>query len=208
MEQKFWVERWQEGRIGFHQQAVNPWLERYWQMLQIEPGKRVLVPMCGKSLDMRWLRQQGYLVRGLELSDIACRDFFLDAGQEIVPVTLDNYHRREREGIELLCGDLFELPDDCFADVAAVYDRAALIALPESMRPDYATLLRRVLERGTEVLLISLEHDRPKGPPFTVTEAEVRHLFEPQFTVLRVDEGVPANPRGNEREVVYRLIRQ
>lgn len=124
MEHDFWHQRWQEGRIGFHQHQVNDWLKRYWPKLQLAPGARVLVPLCGKSLDMLWLREQGHEVLGVELSDIACRDFFLEQGVEVTPIAVDNYHRRERDGITLLTADLFELPWEVFRGVGAVYDRA------------------------------------------------------------------------------------
>ena len=147
MEKAFWHQRWQEGRIGFHQDQVNVWLERFWDRLRVAPDTRVLVPLCGKSVDMLWLREQGLEVLGIDLSDIACRDFFHDQGIDVAPVTIDNYHRRERDGIVLITADMFELPWEVFRGVGAVYDRAALIALPPAMRKRYAERLVQRCER-------------------------------------------------------------
>lgn len=209
MEKSFWHERWEKGQIGFHQEMFNPWLQRYWSHLRLPEGSRVLVPLCGKSMDMLWLREQGFEVLGIELSDIACRDFFVEQGVEAVPVTIDNYHRRERDGIVLLCADLFELPWEVFEGVAGVYDRAALIALPPPMRHRYAERLAQRLESGTEMLLVTLEYEGESGPPFAVYENEVRRLFEPAFVVERIDDGKPERERWKgEREVVYHLRRQ
>ena len=207
MEKNFWHQRWQEGRIGFHQADINAYLTQYWSYLDISEGAQILVPLCGKSRDMLWLREQGYAVLGVELSDIACRDFFLEAGEEVEAVTLGNYHRRERDGITLLCADLFELPWELFKPVKAVYDRAALIALPEEMRQRYAERMAQRLQSGVKVLLISLEHNLQSGTPFSVPEVDVRALFEPAFTVERLDSWDEPDERGC-REVVYCLTRQ
>lgn len=209
MEHAFWHRRWQEGRIGFHQGEINPWLRQYWSKLVKEPGAKVLVPLCGKSQDMLWLREQGHEVLGIELSDIAGRDFFHDQGVEVEAITIDNYHRRERDGIVLLTADLFELPWEVFRGIGAVYDRAALIALPPAMRRRYAERLVQRIESGVEVLLVTLEFAGDSGPPFAVFENEVRDLFEPGFTVIKLAVGDPVETyRGSQRETVYLLHRQ
>ncbi len=209
MEKNFWHERWESGRLGFHQKALNPWLAQYWRELTVAKDAQVLVPLCGKSGDMIWLRDQGHKVVGIELSDIACRDFFIEQGIQTMPITQDGYHHRQYEGVRLLCSDIFDLPWSVFQSIGAVYDRAALIALPCQMRKRYAQLLALRLSPGVEVLLVSLEFQGDGGPPFAVFESEVRRLFEPAFTVQRLDAAEMENPRHpGEREVVYHLTRQ
>ncbi|WP_432696828.1 thiopurine S-methyltransferase [Marinobacterium sp. YM272] len=210
MEHDFWHQRWQENRIGFHQAEINPWLQKYWSKLRFEPGCRVLVPLCGKSKDMLWLREQGHEVLGVELSDIACRDFFYEQGLDVAAVTVDTYHRRERDGIVLLTADLFALPWESFRGVGAVYDRAALIALPPEMRRRYAERLAQRIASGVEMLLVSLEFGGDAGPPFAVPENEIRELFEPAFTVIRLADAEAEKSRSGEtvREVAYLLHRQ
>jgi len=205
MEHAFWHQRWQEGRIGFHQGDINPWLRRYWSALDLHADARVLVPLCGKSSDMLWLREQGHEVVGVELSDLACRDFFIEHGAQVTPVAVPEGHTRERDGIRLWCADFLELGREHWGEVAAVYDRAALIALPPAMRRAYASHLREQLASGVEMLLVTLEFTGSEGPPFAVPEAEVRKLFEPGFTLQRLDQA-EAGP--GRREVVYHLRRQ
>ena len=72
MEPDFWLERWSEGRIGFHLPRVNPHLERHHDVLS--PRCRVLVPLAGKTLDLWWLREQGHEVTAVELLGDATRD--------------------------------------------------------------------------------------------------------------------------------------
>lgn len=205
MEHAFWHARWQAGRIGFHQSDINPWLLQYWSRLGLCRESRVLVPLCGKSSDMLWLREQGHSVVGVELSDLACRDFFVEHGTQVTPVAVPEGHTRERDGIRLWCADFFALGSGHWGRVAAVYDRAALIALPQAMRRTYAAHLCEQLASGVEMLLVTLEFAGSEGPPFSVPEIEVRQLFEPAFTVVRIDQAEVGEER---REVVYHLTRQ
>ncbi len=65
MDKQFWIEKWHANEIGFHQEDVNPYLQTWWDKLQINPGGTVFVPLCGKSRDMLWLLKQGYKVIGI-----------------------------------------------------------------------------------------------------------------------------------------------
>ena len=97
MDAAFWLQRWQEGQIGFHRSDVMPLLEKHWPSLQLPAGSRVLVPLCGKSLDMHWLAAQGHRVLGVELSPLAVTQFFEEAG--LTPVrTTSPYGEHFRAG--------------------------------------------------------------------------------------------------------------
>jgi thiopurine S-methyltransferase len=65
------------------------------------------------------------------------------------------------------------------ADCSALYDRAALIALPAEMRERYAAHLKRILPKESHGLVITLDYDQAQmsGPPFAVLDDEVRRLF-------------------------------
>ena len=67
-----WVERWQEGRTGWHEPDGNDSLKKYWRAA----GRRVLVPLCGKTPDLAWLARLGNEVVGIELAEIAVETFF------------------------------------------------------------------------------------------------------------------------------------
>lgn len=206
MHSDFWHDRWREGRIGFHLQETNPLLQRGWPALNSRSRGRVLVPLCGKTLDMIWLREQGHEVLGVELSDLACQAFFDE--QRIVADTHDEegFSVRSYEGLELYCGDLFALPQRCYDSVAWVYDRAALVAFPPEMRKKYVQTLLEKLPAGVSILLITLEFDEVQGPPFSVSEREVRALYEPRYEIetLFVAPG-EGNGGRLETETVYVL---
>lgn len=185
MDSEFWLRRWHEGRIGFHQDRVMPLLEKHWDALSLPAASRVLVPLAGKSLDMIWLAARGHRVLGVELSALAVSQFF--AEHDLHPQSHDSrYGGHHVAGtIELICGDVFALDAEVLADCAGVYDRAALIALPPTSRHRYVTELYARLPVGSRGLLITLEYpqEQMQGPPFSVDEPEVQRLYGPCWSV-------------------------
>jgi thiopurine S-methyltransferase len=179
MQSDFWITRWERGETGFHQDEVNPWLREHWPRLQMPTNGRVFVPLCGKSLDMWWLRQQGFGVLGVELSLQAVESFFAGAGITPSRTREEALERFESGDVTLLCGDFFALQPQHVAGCSAIYDRASLIALPPAMRQDYAAHLFKLFPQGVRILLITLDYDQHEmdGPPFAVSDAEVRALY-------------------------------
>jgi len=78
MDAKFWLQRWREGQIGWHQAEVDLQLERLWAELELAPAGRVLVSLCGKSGGLAWLAGQGVL--GVEISPPTVETFFGEQG--------------------------------------------------------------------------------------------------------------------------------
>jgi len=185
MKSDFWHERWQSKQIGFHQQEINPYLLRYWPELEVPLGSRVFVPLCGKSQDMLWLRQQGYMVVGIELSEIAVREFFDENALTYKLRQVNGLDCFEADGITLFCGDFFSLDAQSLGPVDAVYDRAALIALPVAMRAAYAVHLTKLMPARAKTLLVAFEYPQyqMEGPPFSVEEPEVLSLFNPDYSI-------------------------
>ena len=179
MQPDFWHERWQQGQTGFHQDRPTPLLERHWAEVFAPKGSRVLVPLCGKSLDLLWLAERGHRVLGVELSPIAVQQFFTEHRMTpTIHVTPNGTHYRAG-AIEIVCGDAFELEASLLEACAAVYDRAALIALPPDLRRRYAERIHARLPSGCRGLLVTLEYPpgEKQGPPFSVDATEVDALF-------------------------------
>ena len=217
MEPNFWHERWASNRTGFHQDSVNPHLERHWHSLGLLPGSRILVPLCGKSLDMIWLHEQGHRVVGIELSQLAVAAFFSEHGLTPAIRQGHGYSCWSAEGIDLYCGDFFKLPAAELGRIDGCFDRAALVALPEEMRARYAEALLELLPSLAPVLLVTLEYNPAEmdGPPFSVSQHEVRQLFGAQCRIERLhsDDALGKNAALQERglgalrEDCYRLVR-
>jgi thiopurine S-methyltransferase len=188
MKSEFWLERWQRGEIGFHQPQFNNYLTEYWQLLGLAGSETVFVPLCGKSLDLLWLRQQGHTVVGIELSDQAVLAFWEENALECLYQPAGAFINFQGDGISLLVGDYFQLTQETLKGVTAVFDRAALIALPPEMRPVYVEQMAQLLPSGAQVLLMTMEYPQHEmaGPPFSVAEAEVIALYSPHFEVQQL----------------------
>lgn len=215
MHHDFWHERWHKGDIGFHQNEVNPNLLKYWDALEVPDTNTAFVPLCGKSADMIWLRRRGHQVVGVELSMIAVQSFFAENGATPHASVQGEFECLENDGIRLWCGDYFALRAEDMADVGAVYDRAAFVALPPEMRRRYAVQMERILPPGTLMLLVVMDYPQQEmsGPPFAVTLDEVRELFTgaTDIEVLQSRDVLDENPRFKQhgltqmREYVLRL---
>lgn len=190
MEPKFWQERWARNQIGFHLPEVNPYLQRHWPQLGLADGAKVLVPLCGKSLDLVWLASQGYHVMGVELSEQAVETFFNEQGLAPQISRRGDFKVYQTSLIEVWCGDIFDLDARAVADCSGLYDRAALIALPPLMRAQYAERLNALLGRGAKGLLVTLDYDQVQkaGPPFAVSDEEVCVLLGGHWALDRLEE--------------------
>ena len=185
MQADFWHQRWQAGEIGFHKHEYNAHMTRFIDLLGIEQGDHVLVPLCGKSLDMIWLREQKFQVIGIEISPIAVADFFSENKIEHEIIEHDWGQVYQSDGIRILCADFFDIASADLPHIDGIYDRASLIALPKAMRPAYAKHLAGLIPDTIRSLLITLDYPQQEmdGPPFSVSEADVKQLFSDQFII-------------------------
>ncbi|EAS40416.1 thiopurine S-methyltransferase [Photobacterium profundum] len=195
MDAEFWHSRWAENRIGFHLDDTNPVLTQYWPMLKATRDDRVLVPMCGKSVDLVWLAQKHNNVIGIELSDIAVRSFFAEHLYTPMVTSIGHESVYAFDEITIHCGDYFSVRID---PVDVVYDRAALIAMPKNMREMYVERLLSLVKKGGRILLVTLDYPQEQlnGPPFSVMSDEVHRLFDGcNITLLARDEKDETHPR-------------
>ncbi|MGM0783646.1 MAG: thiopurine S-methyltransferase [Pseudomonadota bacterium] len=204
-----WLERWREGRIGFHRDGTHPALLRHWPLLGARPGTKVLVPLCGKSLDMRWLARHDHPVLGIELAEEAIEQFVAEGNGAVSRYRQEPFAICRQGSVELWCGDFFHFHIEQAAEIGAFYDRAALIALPAATRQRYAFHLAQLIPPGAPGLLISLTRapGDTGGPPYSTDAAEVRALFEPNFRVTHLEDGEP-EPGSGFRESVWALVRR
>ena len=178
MEASFWHNKWAANEIGFHESAPNPLLLQYVDALALAEASRLFLPLCGKSLDIHWLLSQGYRVAGAELSETAIRQLFEELGMQPSISTVGSLQLFSGKNIDIFVGDIFDLSAETLGPVDAVYDRAALVALPEETRPRYASHLLEISGQAAQ-LLICFEYDQHLhvGPPFSISDAEVRQQY-------------------------------
>ena len=200
-----WLERWQEGRIGWHETDGNRSLKRHWR----GDGLRVLVPLCGKSVDMLWLAEQGNEVTGVEVSDIAAREFFSDNNLRCERSADGTRYAAKDLPVTIVCVDYLAFDDTGFD---AHYDRGALVALPADRRARYAAHTTARLSANPVQFVITLEYDqaRADGPPYSVTADEVLSYWPALCRVDAYDDIANAPPKFRDAglaemtEVVWR----
>ncbi len=178
-----WHNRWENNKIGWHADQINRQLVEYFSELNLINGDKIFVPLCGKSLDMIYLLQRGLKVIGVELSEIAVKQFFSENELEYSVSQADELLLYEGDRIKIFCGDFFSLKESHLVDVKAVYDRAALIALDEGLRPKYINHLNDIISLDVRILLLTLSYPQHQrvGPPFAVSKSEVDSLYSGSF---------------------------
>ncbi|MDV6316333.1 thiopurine S-methyltransferase [Idiomarina sp. HP20-50] len=188
MEAVFWHDRWKNQQIGFHQPNTHELLLKYFSGV-VKPGAKVFVPLCGKSKDMLWLLEKGYRVFGIELSELAVKQFFEENQLTPTVTTRGNFKEYAQDELVIWVGDFFELANSDLADIDAWYDRAAMIALPPEMRQRYVQQLCQQLPQQAKGLLITLQYPDGfrEGPPFSVSEGEVEIGYGQRFSVEQLE---------------------
>ncbi|HCH1425787.1 TPA: thiopurine S-methyltransferase [Vibrio parahaemolyticus] len=182
--------------MGFHLEDVNPLLPAYWHHANPKREDKVLVPLCGKSEDLVWLATKHDSVEGVELSQIAVRSFFAEHFYTPTVTPISGMHELYQfDELSIYTGDFFTAP---VSQADIVYDRAALVALPQDMREEYVARLKQLLNPGGRILLVTLNYPQEEmaGPPFSVPLEEIQQLFAGyKVTCLNVDQADEHHPK-------------
>jgi thiopurine S-methyltransferase len=218
MKKDFWLERWNKEKLGFHEIQANAYLTRYWHELELVSGARVFVPLCGKSVDMIWLQEEGHEVLGVELSEVAVRAFYAEQGMVPSCSSGGKFSCYSANNIKLLCGDFFDVNRLEVGEISAVYDRASMVALPPEQRESYVKHMLNILPDQVQILLVTFTYPQAEmqGPPFSVTSEEVLRVYAQDMNIRLLAEFdvLAENPRFRTRglsrlyESVYLLQRK
>lgn len=204
-----WRQCWRDGDTAFHQAAINPLLQRHWPSLALPTGCAVFVPLCGRSRDMHWLAAQGHAVIGVELSPLAVRDYFRKQRQTPKRTSLGALTLWQHGKTRIYCGDFFDLRAEHLGDIRAVYDRAALTALPETLRAEYVRHLRTLLPDDAPIFLLTAEDPEEEAGTPQVSQ-EIIDLYAAHFTIELADvecgpDAGTQGPGGDADIVEHRL---
>jgi thiopurine S-methyltransferase len=184
MDEQFWHKKWESKDIAFHAATPNPLLLSYFDQLGLANNARVFLPLCGKTLDIGWLLNQGYRVAGAELSTVAVEELFSELGLTPMRSELGAVQRYQAHHLDIFVGDIFALNSELLGPVDAIYDRAALVALPDTLRAAYTTLLKEITHTAPQ-LLINYDYDQTAqaGPPFSISDAELASHYQAAYHV-------------------------
>ena len=179
-----WKQAWETNNIGFHKSKPHPQLVKYFRELNLIPGSRVFLPLCGKTLDIAWLLSKGVQVSGVEISQLAIEQLFQELGNEPKITRYGKFSCYNGNNVSIYMGDVFDLTRDVLGEVDAIYDRAALVALPEELRIKYTQHLIEITDTAPQ-LVITFEYDQSlkSGPPFSVDADELNQHFREIYTL-------------------------
>jgi thiopurine S-methyltransferase len=189
MEPDFWLQKWQDKEIAFHQVAGNPLLVKNFNALLLAPGSRVFLPLCGKTGDIAWLLANGYRVVGAELSEIAVTELFQELGIAPKISAAGKLKHYAADKIDIFVGDIFDLAATELGTIDAIYDRAALVALPAAMRPAYTRHLMNISHR-VQQLVICFDYEQASlaGPPFAINANEMQQHYAGAYQLRCIDK--------------------
>jgi thiopurine S-methyltransferase len=183
-ENNLWLERWKNREIGFNQNEVNPFMVQYFERLNLVQRSKVLVPLCGKTIDISWLLAEGYGVVGIELSETAVMELFEEL--EVVPRVsiLDELTLYSAENLNVFVGDIFKVTAELVGKIDAIYDRAAIVALTKGLRVEYTEHLRAMTNKAPQ-LLLCFEYDQSlmNRTPYSVEEVEVKGHYAEHYEI-------------------------
>lgn len=195
MTKDFWQERWEKDEIAFHMNEVNPMLIKHFSALELKRQKRIFIPLCGKTLDIKWLLEKDYEIVGVELNEDAIKSLFLELDLDFTVTNIEHFQVYRASNIKIFIGDFFKLSRDVLGDIDYIYDRAALVALPKNMRSLYSQHLLNITKKASQ-LLISYEYNQNimKGPPFSVDLQEIDEYYKSSYTIRLLDnnENIPS----------------
>ncbi len=203
VDNQHWLDRWEQNRIGFHEESVNRHLQKYLPRFGLPAGAGIFLPLCGKAHDIRWIAEQGYEVIGIDISQIAVEAFFEENELEYERVESDRFGVYRSGNICLLQGDFFDLGREDLQTCSLVYDRAALIAMERPDRPRYYEHMSSILPAASSMLLITLDYDQSEmtGPPFAVPTAEVQQHYAGSFDIRELESSSIIDERPRWRKV-------
>jgi thiopurine S-methyltransferase len=184
MEKNFWHQKWENNQIGFHNPEPNPLLVQYFEKLSLKKDQRIFLPLCGKTLDIGWLLSKGYRVVGSELSELAVQQLFEELDIEPEISSHNKLKCYSSKDIDIFVGDIFNLTGKMLSPVDAIYDRAALVALPYEMRKQYSSHLLNITDKAPQ-LILCFEYDQElvNGPPFSISEDEIQEHYSKSYEV-------------------------
>ncbi len=188
MQPEFWLESWELGgtKTSFHRPDVHPYVQTYTPNYFLR-GQRVLVPLCGKDNALMWYRDRAAHVIGIELSSKAIEQFFQEHNLAYQKTADGRY---EAERITIFNRNIFDLTPTEIGRIDLVYDRAALVALPEGLRQRYRQKIEEFMPVGAKCLLITLEFSPYLGttPPFSITPEEVESYYRDRFIIDHIEK--------------------
>ncbi|HEC58076.1 hypothetical protein LCGC14_0631150 [marine sediment metagenome] len=188
MDVNFWHNKWQNNQIAFHRSNPNPLLVAHFDALSLTKANTIFIPLCGKTLDIAWLLSKGYRVVGAELVESAIEQLFAELAMTPKVTVIGEIKHYSAQNIDIYVGDIFDITQTLLGPVDAIYDRAALVTLPNEIRPQYYAHLMNITQQAPQ-LLIAYHYDQQlvQGPPFSISNQEVSQHYQKHYTLTLIE---------------------
>ncbi len=186
MEASFWLKSWELGGFytSFHRRDIHPYVLEYMNPEEIE-NTNILVPLCGKTVDMMYLSQYANKVIGVEIVEEAILQFFQENN---LSYEMPNDETYISGNITILRKDFMKLTKAEIGQIDWVLDRASLVALPYEMRTDYIKAIDRLSDVGTKQLVVTLEYfPLINSAPFCINPSEVEDYYGAGHIIKHVE---------------------
>ena len=165
---EYWNQLYLTGEAGWDKGTVSPPIARLLREGRLPKRARIAVIGAGRGHEAKEAAALGF--------EVAAVDFAPEAAKAL----------RAARGFEVLERDLFDLPRTHAGTFDAVLEHTCFCAIPVSKRAEYVTAVSALLKPRGVLFGLFYATGKPGGPPFDVTEAEVRERFAPAFRLDRL----------------------
>lgn len=195
-----WLDLWEKKKAPWHLDFVHEAIEKHAEILMTSPKakNKIFVPLCGKTVDMKYLADLGNEIVGLEASETAVKDFFtehnIEYTTEDVPSVKGKLFRSNDQKIKIYCCDLFLFSADIESGFSGIWDRGSYEAMEPKHRDECARVMKTLVYPGIGYLLEMPDRELDKGPPFCVPVDVVESNFGPGCKVVKLLEVTKTTP--------------
>jgi len=183
-----WKELYANQTTSWHLTEKNPTLVKYENRLLEgrKDGKMtILVPFCGKSVDMKHFYLAGHTVFGIDCCIEAIIGFFQEQELEYDKVPMSNgkdyYYATKDRRLILLHTNFYTLDDEMInGKIDAVWDRGGFVAIDGVEQELYIKTIRKLMADDFRYLLLVVEYDKSQlnSFPYPQPEEKVRKFYD------------------------------
>ena len=183
MEKDFWQQAWNDGKTGFHQSEYSEIMVQTFKEADLN-NKNVLLPLAGKSNDIKYFLEKGATVIAIEIVKNAILQFFEENKLDYETQNFEGGTHYQAENLHFFHADFFNSPaylqEFNLKKIDIIYDRASNVALPTEMRRTYYRTIESLKNDQTKFLIITFMHDGPLdfGPPFLIPKDEILQSYK------------------------------
>lgn len=170
LDANYWNTRWQNAETGWDIGYASPAITKFVDGIK-DKNIAILIPGCGNAYEADYLIEHGF-------TNITLIDFAPKAVEHLQE-KFDN-----NPSIKIICGDFFEHE----GSYDLILEQTFFCALPPNRRKDYAEKMHELLNDNGS--LVGVLFDRDFGnptPPFGGNKAEYLAIFEPYFTIDKIE---------------------